>query len=414
MRTTSRHYRTPYRPWPVALANRVLAPLGLPPSSGLAADALRAAAARAEGLDPSPDPELDEPLDVLCASLREEARLTPLGRLVQRQRLIGLLRARLRLQHAVRGVPAPDDEALSSPLVITGLPRTGTTFLHRLLAADPRLRALRSWEAIAPAPLPDDPGDARRRAAARRNEQALRYLAPDFFAVHPIDAEGVEEEVLLLDLALRTNVAPATCHVPAFEAWLATADRTPAYALLRQALGLLSAPAGPRRWVLKTPDHLPFLDVLASVFPGARVIHTHRHPRETTGSFASMVAHAHGLCTDAVDPERIGRSWLTQHAAWVRTAQAHRDQGTAPPVLDVRYDDLMADPLREVARIYAFAGLALPDDVQARIAAAREAGSRHAPGRHRYALEDFGLSAGEVDEAFADYVARFDLAPRAR
>jgi hypothetical protein len=403
---TSRGYRRPYRPLVVRLGNGLAAAVGA--SASLDPAALVAAARRLEGLHDLGDPDPTEPLAVLCAALDREARLTPMGRFIQRQRIVGALRARLRVRALeAAGATAP----IEPPIVIAALQRTGTTLLHRLLASDPDLRALRSWEALNPAPFdpPEFRGEDSRKRVARRAEEAVKWLAPDFFAVHPIDALAPEEDVLLLDQALIPTVPEATLHVPTYAAWVEAVDPTPAYAYLRTCLEVLTRQQGPATWVLKTPHHLEWLDVLLATFPGARIVWTHRDPKQTLASFCSMVAHAQGLSSDHVDPEAIGVHWLRKTARMVDRALATRDRVGEDVFVDVAYADLVSDPLAAVRRLYERLGRALPSTRHLEAAIATERAGRH--GHHAYALDDFGLSPAAVDEAFAAYRRRFPPSP---
>jgi len=398
---TSRGYTRPYRPLVVRLGNGLAK---LAPGMSLDPEGLVAAARRHEGLHDLGDPDPTEPLAVLCAALEREAHLTPMGRLIQRQRIIGSLRARLRVRAAeAAGKVAP----IGPPIVIAALQRTGTTLLHRLLASDPGLRAMRSWEALNPAPFvpAEFRGEDSRKRVARRAQDAVKWLAPDFFAVHPIDADAPEEDVLLLDQALISTVPEATLHVPTYAAWVEAADPTPAYDYLRTSLEVLTHQQGPGTWVLKTPHHLEFLDVLLATFPGARIVWTHRDPKQTLASFCSMVAHAQGLSSDHVDPHAIGAHWLRKTARMVDRALAVRDRVGEGTFVDVAYADLVKDPLAAVIDLYERLGRAPPPTRHLEATIATERAGRH--GRHDYALADFGLTPDAVDAAFAAYRARF-------
>src|SRR5262249_48955329 len=149
-----------------------------------------------------------------------------------------------------------------------------------------------------------------RRAAGRLAESALRVLAPEFFAVHPVESEAPEEDILLLDHAFMSQAPEAMLHVPTYARWLESQDLRPAYRFLRRALQVLAWQRGGAYWVLKTPHHLEFLAELLAVFPDAVIIQTHRDPQATMGSFCSMVAHGRGLFSDVVDPREVGRHWL--------------------------------------------------------------------------------------------------------
>jgi hypothetical protein len=404
---TSTDYRRPYRPRLVRAANQVL---GLFRARGsLALDALLDAAEKRTNLVDHGDRSFEEPLSILLHSIEHEAQLHALGRLIARMRIVSTLATRLRLEAFARARPAIDRIRIRRPIVIVGLPRTGTTLLHRLLASDEqRIRALASWEALMPIPDDDDHDDATRRiAAARRSENALRYMAPDFFAVHPIDARGPEEEILLLDLAFRSTVAEATMHVPTYADWLEGADQSPAYRTMARALAVLQAqraPAGPDwRWVLKTPHHLEWLDELPKVLDRPLVVWTHRDPTDVVASFCSMIAHGRGVFSDHVDPHEIGRSWLRKGKRMVERAMAARAAIGDDSFLDVRYTDLVRDPVAIGRTIQERAGLAPSSASEAamREGLRREVKDRH--GVHRYRLSDFGLADADVAKAFAPY-----------
>lgn len=407
---TSTDYRRPYRPGLVRFANRVAGSL---PERGpfrvsLEKASLIDAAKKSTRLGDLGDPSFHEPLERLLRSIEEEAALHPLGRVITRARLISTLSTRLRLEDLIRREPSILGQRLTRPIVIVGLPRTGTTFLHRLLASDTtRIRALMSWEALMPVPLRGERGPERRIAAASRSESALKYLAPDFFAVHPIDARGPEEEILLLDLAFRSTVPEATMNVPSYASWLEGADQSPAYQILARTLRALQfqrAPSAPDfRWVLKTPHHLEWLDELPKVLDDPLIVWTHRAPTDVVGSFCSMIAHGRGVFSDQVDPLEIGRSWLRKAQRMVKRATDARALIGERNFVDIRYADLIKDPMAAVRTIQERAGLAWTSDAEHRINQSRTRETKDRHGKHRYQLSDFGLSEHEVNAAFASY-----------
>jgi hypothetical protein len=285
------------------------------------------------------------------------------------------------------------------------------------LARDRRLRALRSWEAIAPAPLgsadrpvEDDAPDPRRRHAALA-ERALRYLSPDFFAVHPVEAEAPEEDILLLDLSFRSTVAEATLRVPTFSRWLEEQDQEPAYRMLERSLKLLSwqshGHGAKVRWVLKTPHHLEWLEVLLGVFPDAKIVWTHRDPKTTVASFCSMIAHGRGLFSDRIDPHEIGRDWGRKVERMVSRAMDARQAAGERYFVDVRYEDLTREPIQTLRRLYGELGLPFDKETETGAQDLLRVHGQHRHGVHKYALADFGLSGGELDERFARYRERF-------
>lgn len=411
MRRTSTRYARPHRPVPVRLFNSALGLAGrLGARVSLDPASLMNAAEDATGLLDFGEPSFREPLERLVSSIESEAKLHALGRLITRTRFVSALSTRARIEEQYRRHPEIEDESVSRPIVIAGLQRTGTTLLHRLLASDRRIRSLASWEALAPAPLGlgsiDGSADPR-RARADQSEKALSYLAPDFFAVHPVEADAPEEDVLLLDLSFRSTVPEATLHVPTFARWLESADQTPAYKTLVRAMKLLSHQRRAGRWVLKTPHHLEWLDVLLSVLPDALIVWTHREPRETVPSFCSMVAHGRGVFSDAVDPREVGRHWSRKIARMVERGMVSRDAAGERYFVDVRYEDLVADPLGQMKRIYAKAEMPYERETEDGMKDLLKKQRQNRHGVHVYRAEDFGLTSEGLDRDLAAYRARF-------
>ncbi|HYC56529.1 MAG TPA: sulfotransferase [Candidatus Binatia bacterium] len=402
----------PYRPRAIAVLNRVgarLAGLGIAAGRMREDELIRAARTRT-GLHDFGDEGFREALSVLVDSIEREARLHAVGRLVTKTRLLSALCTRLRVHEYVRRHPEVATLALAPPIVIAGLQRTGTTMLHRLLASDPSLRPVLAWEGMSPlrgrgAVFGIEPG----RLKGKMGERALAYMAPAFFAIHPAEADAPEEDVLLLDYAFMSTTPEATLHVPSQARWLEEQDHTPAYeyfALLLRVLAHQHGGAG-TRFVLKTPHHLEYLDVLRKVFPGVQVIQTHRDPVRTLASFCSMVWHGRGIFSDQVDAAEVGAHWsrkvgrLLDRSMQVRASVA--DQGFA----DVFYYDLVADPGAAVRALYGQLGLSLTPQVESRMQQTREKNPQHKYGSHRYRLEDFGLTAAGVEPLFAAYRKRF-------
>lgn len=396
---TSRDYAHPYRPKAIQWFDRVGDATGLVERRlPLRAPALMQAARLATKLEDFGDEGFVPALEMLVRAMRDEAQLTTSGHVIQRTRLVGALGTRLRLRALCQAHPEIEALALPRVVVVAGVQRSGTTKLHRLLAADPETRALHSWEALEPVPRP---GEARgqghhRRRRASVARSALAYLAPDFFAVHPVEANAPEEDVLLLDLSFMSQTAEATMHVPSYARWLEDQDFVPAYRLLRVLLQALTWQRPGRRWVLKTPEHLEHLDALLEVFPAATVVQTHRDPLETMASFCSMVAHGRGVFSDRVDAHEVGRHWLRKvRRMGLRAAETRRRHPER--FVDVSYPALVGEPMEQLERIYAAMGEPLRAPARAAMLELDGRDVQHRYGVHRYALEDFGLSPGDID-----------------
>lgn len=382
----------------------------------LEVDALMRAAREATGLRDYGDEWFREPLGVLVDSIEREASLSPLGRTIVRARLVGALVTRLRVEELLRRHPEILDIELGPVLVIAGLQRTGTTLLHRLLAADPRMRAVLSWEALAPAPIPGETlgpegWPATRVQRARRAQRALEYIAPQFFAIHPVEYDQPEEDVLLLDVSFMSQSPEATLWVPTYARWLESRDHTPAYAYLRRLMQLLSWQRPARSWVLKSPHHMEHLDAVLRVFPGATVIQTHRDPRKTMPSFCSMVCHGARIFSDAVDAQALSEHWVRKVGRMVQRSLDVRATHDASSFVDVLYADLLADPIAQLRRIYRHAGLELDDAAERAARRAARQQVRHRYGRHHYRLEDFGLTEARIDRELGSYREHYGIPP---
>ncbi len=403
---TPTDYERPYRPAPVRLLNALGRGVDrLRANPGLDVEAMLVRARRRTGLSDYGDAWFVEPLRVLVDSINGEACLTPVGRWIQRQRIEAALATRLRLEDLLRRHPEIRDIDLGDVIVIAGLQRTGTTALHRLIASHPEIRAVSAWEGMNPLPLPGDaPGRPRARLRrARLAERGIAYLAPAFFAVHPAEHDAPEEDVLLLDLCFMSQSAEATMHVPSYARWLANQDHTRCYEYFRTVLRALAWQHPVKHWVLKTPHHLEYLEVLLAVFPEATVVQTHRDPLHSVVSFCSMVAHGRGVFSDRVDPHEVAAHWVRK--AWRMVERAADVRAVADPArfVDVSYKDFLEDPIAQLRRIYGRAGIPFGDDA---LRAAEETVRRnvqHRYGRHVYDPASFGLTAESIDRCFEPY-----------
>jgi hypothetical protein len=237
----------------------------------------------------------------------------------------------------------------------------------------------------------------------------LGYIAPQFFAIHPVEHDAPEEDVLLLDLSFMSQSPEATLHVPGYAAWLEAQDHAPAYAYLRKLMKILLWQRGAASWVLKSPHHMEYIDVLLRTFPEARVVQTHRDPQRTMPSFCSMVAHGRGVFSNAVDPAEVARHWVRKVRRVLDRMATSRSRWEADRFIDVSYYDLVRDPLAQVERVYALAGLELSQARRAALQGTLGRNRQHKYGRHHYRLEDFGLREKDLEDAFGAYRAQFHI-----
>jgi hypothetical protein len=378
----------------------------------LTPDVLRAQAMEQTGLsDFGDDPTYDERLEVLSTALRDEAGLSRFGRVTTSTQLVQLLKNRLLLTDLLRRHPEIHDVEIARPIVIAGLPRTGTTHLHNLLAADPALRSLPYWESLEPVladaeRAPDGAPDPR----LARTEAGLTFLdmaAPHFKRMHEMTVEHVHEEIQLLAIDLSSMLFETTAPMPGLREYYLAHDQTPHYEYLKTVLKVLTWLRGGERWVLKSPQHIEQFGPLMAVFPDATVLVTHRDPVAVTVSVCTMITYSSRLHLDPVDPRRIGGYWSDRIERMLTTCARDRALLPDPQSTDIRFDEFMADDLATVEQIYDLAGQPFDDRTRASIVAYAEA---HPRGRHGgviYDLADFGLEADERRAALAPYRRRF-------
>jgi len=384
------------------------------PTSAFDIAGVLADAQRREALTDWGPGEFERPLGVLLADYAA-ADLNTVGTHILRSGIVHSLRMRLRTQEWIRHHPEILDERVAAPIVVVGMMRSGTTLLQRMLAADPRFHCAYGWEVVEVAPRLDyqfSGGDPR-IAVSEVREAKSRELAPELFAIHPMYARQAEEEIVFLADAFLSHVPESGAHLPNYRSWLDEQNFTPAYDYLHRMLQFLQwqkRQAGliAQRWVLKSPAHLGYLDVLRSQFGDLHLVHMHRDPRTTIASGASLNATLHAMHADTVDRNRVGAQWL-QRMGWVTDrAMAVRDSWASQTarVTDIAYDDAVADPIGQVARVYDAVGL--PLTVEAESAMRRWLAERpREVARPPYGLADYGLLPEQVDERFSLYAKRF-------
>ena len=367
-------------------------------------DDLHASASRMTGLTDFGADDYREGLEVLLDAYETEAGLTEAGRKTMRSFLRGALVARLLSEAAWRQYPEYAQVAIRQPIFVTGLPRTGTTALHRLLTADPEHQGLELWLTEVPQPRPPrstwdgNPIYAAIADAYRRH----RTEHPEFMGLHYISAEQVEECWQVLRQSMTSVSFECLAYIPSYSRWLAGRDWRTAYRRHWRNLQLIGLPDAHRRWVLKNPSHLFALDALLEAYPDALVIQTHRDPRTAIASVCSLNAQASHGWSDVFGPEVVGRTQLDLWARGLERFVADRAVHDPARFLDVQYDDLVADPMGTIERIYAWWGSSPSAAARAAMAeldARSRAGERRPA--HRYDLADFGLTAGQVEERFA-------------
>jgi hypothetical protein len=373
----------------------------------LTSEALLATATERTGLDAWGDDSFRERLDVLTVSLRDEAGLSDIGVAVVFEQLVGNLVNRLRFEALIGAHPEIEDIDIERPIIICGLPRTGTTHLHNLIAADPNLRYLPYWESLEPFPAPDEQDGQARRDRCSAGLDLIDTSMPDFKRMHDMTVDHAHEEIQLLANDISGMLFETTYYLPTFAAHYKSHDQGPSYAHLKRQLQAMQWLRGGTRWVLKSPQHLEQFPTLYATFPDATFVVTHRDPVEVTRSMVTMIAYASRMACAQPDPVKIARYWFNR--ADDLFSGCLRDRDVLPPEqsIDVRFTDFMADEQGTLSAIYELAGQPYNDEVRAAMAGFIAEHPRGRYGEVIYDLADLGLDPAEVADRLSAYRDRF-------
>jgi hypothetical protein len=367
---------------------------------------LHASATKLVGLDDfgADDDNYREALGVLLDSYRREADLTPLGSKMNRFFLRNALVARLLAEAGFKQYPEHADVAVERPIFVTGLPRSGTTALHRLLGADPAHQGLQMWLAEYPQPRPPrDTWDANPVYSQLQAQFSAHHSDnPGYTGLHLMTADGLEECWQLLRQTLHAVAYETLSHLPSYAQWLSRQDWGPSYRRHRKNLQLIGLHDDDKRWVLKNPSHLFALDALMATYPDALVVQCHRPAETIMASMCSLAQRTTAGWSNSFVGAQIGADALATWSRGLALFDAERAKHDPAQFCDVDYADFVADPLATVADIYTYFGLTLSDaarDAMAKDHAESQTGSR-AP-KHSYSLADYGLTTEAVKERFA-------------
>ncbi len=360
------------------------------------------------------DPPVEEPLRRLLESLDAEARLTLIGRFSVRQYLLEMLKTRLELVGTWARTPAIQAQPLRRPIFITGMARSGTTFLHNLLAQDPANRAPRIWEVMFPSPPPtrENFNSDRRIKKTANRLAAFLWLTPEVRKVHPLEATLAQECIAILSYTFYSDEFVALFRVPTYEAWLRQQNLLEAYRFHRRFLKHLQWHYRGERWVLKSPDHGWGLEALFKVYPDACVVRMLRDPLKVVASTASLTAVLQSAFSHYIDVDEIGahevRALQNLFQQWLIFQARHTE--LKPQILEIHYLDLIRDPVATAKRVYEHFGFPLSSEVEARMVdfVGRLERKRRSH-RHRYHLRDFGLEQMRKHRFFAAFRDHFDI-----
>ncbi|MGZ4734740.1 MAG: sulfotransferase family protein [Acidimicrobiia bacterium] len=371
----------------------------------------RAETGLSHGLD---DAGFRERLDVLLGGLRDEAGLSPFGVLSDHTLVLGLLRSRLLIRDVLERHPEILEIPITRPIVIVGLPRTGTSHLHNLISSDPALRSLPYWEALEPVlpasarPAPGEPDP--RFANTKVALDMIDAAAPLFERMHEMTVEHVHEEIQLLAIDFSSMLFETMALMPTWRDYYLGHDQTPHYQYLKEVLQVLTWLRGGERWVLKSPQHCEQIRPLLNVFPDATLVVTHRDPVSVMASVVTMLTYAARMSVSHPDPYAYGPYWSQRVEDLLRACERDRDLIPRGQAVDVRFHEFMADDFAMVERIYEVAGQPMTAEARAGMNAFLDAHPRGKFGTVVYDLTDFGIDPSERRRALRSYAERFGTA----
>jgi len=352
-----------------------------------------------------------EGLKILLNSCHNEARLNNLGFQIANSMISRCLYNRIQVQDWVTRHPEILTEKIEKPLFITGLPRTGTTFLQTLLSIDPANRGLHHWEANSPCPPPElvysvtDP----RIKTMHESIEIINLIKPGLQAIQPMDAGGFAECIVLLSNEFKSVEFTTIIWAPTYDEWYYGCEMKSAYAYHKILLQLLQWRLPNEGWVLKAPAHLPWLDCLIDQYPDAQIIFTHRDPLKVVASATSLLSTFQSMASDEIDNTR-NAAWISRILAFeMDKAMEIRNRRNPEAFYDLQFLDLIADPIGAMKRIYEYFGRKVSPGHERRMQVWIRDNPPGKRGRHQYAIEDFGLDPAEVRKRFADYQERFGV-----
>lgn len=375
---------------------------------------LREATDRSGGLTDLGDGPFVEPLDRFTDSIEKEASLNPVGRMIAKERILGHAVNRLHYVNDRKRFPEIAKQEIVRPVVIVGLPRTGTTILHDILAQDPANRAPMTWEVTFPSPPPEtatfetDP----RIETCEAMFPDIDARQPGFKAIHPMGARLSQECIVMWGEAMCTPLFHNQFRVPSYQDWVdQVADFRPVYDFHRKQLQHLQSRHAGERWVLKTGGHMWALEKMLETYPDARVVFTHRDPVDSVTSFASLTTIVRGVGSDQVDPAEIATDWTARLQSVVMRALDVRATKEFPDArfYDMRFSDFVVDQFEVVKTIYEALEIPMTDEGAARMRGFIDDNPKGKHGEHRYTPEEYGVEPDVVREDFRRYIEHFDL-----
>ena len=378
----------------------------------LNADRIEEEAQERTGLGDYGSGDYREGLERLIESMNNEADLTAMGEAIQRSQLVGLLTSRLGVEDTYLQHPEIAAQEVEGPVFVIGLPRTGTTALSQLVAADPQFRSLRTWESGSPVPPPEsatehtDPRIARTEAGLALMNETFPLMQTMYHS----EATTATECQDLLGMSFRTVHFDGSARIPSYMSWIVDCDMTDTYRYHQRVLRLLQWHCPPRLWHLKTPVHMFALDALVEVYPNSKFLWSHRDPASVMGSVCSLIHYVRSWSSDRDDAMDLGPELLERWWEAVRRAMEFRERVGSDCFADIAFSDLQTDPVSAIEIGYARLGIDFPDSSRRAVSEWADGHESGSHGQHTYSLADFNLSADQVRERFAPYMKAFDAA----
>ena len=379
----------------------------------LRADELMQLAMQNRGLHDFGGTDFLPALENLCVALESEAKLNTIGRSIARQSLLSLLQRRLDIVSYSKQNPGIKHQKIHKPLFIAGMPRTGTTILYELLSQDSNHRFPVSWEVECPVPPASEDtlySDSRIAQVDAQFDQ-VEQLVPGFKAIHEVGATLPQECVAILASHFMSEQWIVSYNMPKFRRWLMQQDFSGAYQWHKRCLQVMQSGYGEgKRWLLKTPPHIGYLETILQVYPDACIVQTHRDPMQVLASLSSLTASLRSLASDSIDPVAIGRdevaNWkiFLQRGMDARTklAEKHSQQ-----FFDVRFEDILERPIAVIESLYRYFGFEFSDELRQKMQTYLDNRPRDKHGKHEYKAEDYGLDTEQDRGMFEDYLKRY-------
>ncbi|MBT3593419.1 MAG: sulfotransferase [Hellea sp.] len=369
-------------------------------------------AEQATGLSDFGDEWFFPNIDVFIESLNSQARLSSEGYYGAEQMIIGALVNRLRHKNLIKMNPQILDETVDVKAVLTGLPRTGSTMLHRMLASAPELTSVKWFEAQNYTPLEnEDYNDPTpRKDIAKDILNFMLKKIPELMSIHPMDIDQADEEVIILGQLFSSSMLESTYFVPDYANWLTNQNPGKSYSDLIEILQSLQWQDPSRKnksWILKTPGHLMSLGAVVKYFPGAKIIMTHRDPVSTVPSYCSMESTLYKMNTDIISDFEIGNYWLDRLSEWLNNFIEVRNSIPDDRFIDINYLDLVEAPEKIGTQV--LKSIHINDDILTKEMMENwiKANKRENRQKHNYKLSDYGLTRESISNKFKDYIEKY-------